>query len=539
MSRVLQPVNPTQFPVLPGAQVITQMTMATAVNAGDYVYLTTSGYGVAASSGGIGSYYVPFAGLLTQGYLQSGTLPQYQYGPSAQSGTYSGTTYTLGQVATGPTSLNSVSVSSQAVGCTALTGGNFVFVYRTASNTYYFQILSSSGSVVAAATLIASNITDGASAQRFCISATQNGGFLIGYLPTSGTNIVVKVYTSTGTLTSTNNIAMAGAPSTSSYFLNVFQLINGNIAYAFGYSTSVYYGVVDSSFSVVLATGGLNSTYANNFSTSNYLVGCALVNGGFVLAWYDSTYSNRVQIFSNTGSQLIQNTASNGTLSGSNFRFTSICPTQDGYFAMAWNNGSSPLMARFIYTLTAIASAATITIDASGGSINFPSNIFSTQNDNLGVLYLNSAQYPYLAITTSSTYSSSTFGTPVALNGATVSGSYNVHNGSYSSASGKGCWIFAGTSSYPNYVIFSTVAVTNGQTLSGLTFSPPSYLFQGVSLDTVSANQSANVVINGTATLNSNYPSLTSVAPFDFSGTGQFGNRGSVFGRTVTMQGAQ
>ena len=64
MSRVLQPTLPTQAPVLPGTQVITQLPMATAVNAGDYVYLTASGYGVAASSPSLGIITIPFNVLI-------------------------------------------------------------------------------------------------------------------------------------------------------------------------------------------------------------------------------------------------------------------------------------------------------------------------------------------------------------------------------------------------------------------------------------------------------------------------------------------
>jgi hypothetical protein len=112
-------------------------------------------------------------------------------------------------------------------------------------------------------------------------------------------------------------------------------------------------------------------------------------------------------------------------------------------------------------------------------------------------------------------------------------------NLNFCATNGKASFIYAGTSSFPTFTTISTIAITNGTTYAGQTFTPQSYYLLGVSLNAASSGQVANVVINGSATLNSNYPSLTSTVPFDFSGSGPFGNSGTVYGRTVTMKGLE
>jgi hypothetical protein len=152
---------------------------------------------------------------------------------------------------------------------------------------------------------------------------------------------------------------------------------------------------------------------------------------------------------------------------------------------------------------------------------------------------MNSSNYPSVILASASTLSSTTWGSAILLNGTTTSNMFVFPNLNFCATNGKASFIYAGTSSFPTFTTISTIAITNGTTYAGQTFTPQSYYLLGVSLNAASSGQVANVVINGSATLNSNYPSLTSTVPFDFSGSGPFGNSGTVYGRTVTMKGLE
>ena len=552
MSRVLQPTNPTQAPVLPGTQVTTQLQMSTAINAGDYVYLTSSGYGVATTNPTYGSVTIPWNGSTATGYVQAGgTLAATQYGPVYSSTTYSGTTYTLGQVALTPTVLNSLSSASNFSGVTALTNGNFVYVYRTASGTYVFRIINQTGTTVAGPTTIASNITTAnATGQTIAICPLAAGGFIICYASSSGTGLFVQKYTSAGaTSGSLSNIPAGGSASSSYYFVNVVETSNGNLGFFYVYSNTGNYTITDSSFNIVKANSsvdGYASGYANAIFTGNCLVATALASGNFVCVWYDNSYGWRSGFYSTSGAWLSSNYSSSPSIgiSSSYARAVSICPTGTGdqYFLVG-QTGSVLLAARMVPNTgyTGYSFQYTSTVDALAGASGFNTNIFACSSDTYGVFYVTNSSLPHVCFTSSaSTTTVPAWGTPVALNGSTAVAQSSMTNCFVASPNGRAAWCINPASTYyPSAVNVASYAVTNGQTLVGTSYSPTNYYLQGVSLDTVSAGQTANIVINGSATLNNNYPSLASTTNFDYSGTGQFGNVGSVYGRTVTLKGAQ
>lgn len=550
MTRVLQPANPTQPPVLPGTQVVTQIPMNTAINAGDYVYLTANGYGVAASSPALGAITVPWNGSTATGYLQtSGSVAGYQYGPVATQGTYSGTTYTLGQVALSPTVINSSSMSSTNSGLTALTNGNFVYVYRTGSNSYSFQIISPSGSVVAGPTAMPSALYDG-SVQRFGIAPLASGGFIICYSSTGGTGLFVQKYTSAGVASgSLFNLPAGGYAATSYYFVNVIELVGGNFVFAYTYASSGYYTVTDSSYNIIQSHVGIDryASYASNIPTTGYLGAIPMPFGGFLILWWDFSYGFRLGSYNSSGGWLLPNYALSPSVSYSSSyaRSISICPTASGDLVVVGQNGGALLSYRYKFSSDYSNITNTygpFTIDSTSGSSGTNTNVFACSNDTFGVFYINNSGYTYVSFTTSaSTASSQVWGTPVALLGTTGVSQYTSTNPFIASPYGRAAWCInpASTSYYPNAVNVASFAATNGQTLNGVNYSPPNYFLQGVATNTVSSGQMANVVINGVATLNSNYPSLATPVNFDYSGLGQFGNSGYIVGRTVTLKGAE
>jgi hypothetical protein len=549
MSRVLQPTNPTQFPVSPGTQVVTQLTMATAVDAGDYVYNTLAGYGVATTSTGIYYNQIPVSGQFATGFVQTANLNTLQYGPVFTQGTYTGTTYALGATVTAATSLNSVSNASFPGAMCALTSGNFVYVYRTAANSYSFTILSPTGASIAAATAIGTDISSSYNAQVITATPLIAGGFIIAYFGSTGTNAIIKKYTATGTLSSSGTIALGGN-SASCGLINFIELSNGNFALIFSNaSSSGSYVVVDSALTVVKSVSFIDSSatnYGNIDPTTHYLNACALYGGGFVMSWYSGTAGQHlINTASNTGTLTLSSayTASGPLNSTTSYRTPSICPTSDGNFAIAYH-GSSTNTLNYVRVYRSGGSftyntSGTLSTGISSTNITYRACIFPIQNDLLGIFYMNSSNHPSVTLASASTLSSTTWGSAILLNGTTTSSMFVFPNLNFCATNGKASFIYAGTSSFPTFTTISTIAITNGTTYAGLTFSPQSYYLMGVSLNSASSGQLANVVINGSATLNSNYPSLTSTVPFDFSGSGPFGNSGTVSGRTVLMKGLE
>lgn len=549
MSRVLQPTNPTQAPVLPGTQVITQIPMATAVNAGDYVYLNATGYGVATSNPQFGPLTIPWNGLTTTGYIQSGgSLPPTQYGPVNSQTTYSGSTYTVGQVALTPTTLNSLDNSSYGTGVTALTNGNFVYIYRTAASTYSFKILDQTGATIAGPTVIASNISD-STARKIAITPLASGGFIIFYCQTTGTGLYVRKYTSAGVLSgSTFNLPAGGSSSTGYSNLSIIETSNQNLGfyYVVTASTAGYYTITDGSFNIVKAHGLVDQSGSNYGNAIQYfLAAIPLASGNIAAVWWDNTYSLRIGFYSPTGAWLNSSSplSPSNSISASYAGSICICPTGTGdQFFVVGQTGSQFTSYRLTPTSSynGFSFTSSSNIDVNASANGYYTNIFACSADTYGVFYVRNNSQPYVCFTTSSTQSSTTWGTPIALNGTTVGYAYNTSNCFIASPNGRAGWLINPDALYyPSALNVAWYAVTNGQTLVGSPYAPPNYYLQGVSLNTVSSGQTANVVINGSATLNSNYPSLTSTTAFDYSGTGQFGNYGSVFGRTVTLKGAQ
>jgi len=97
-----------------------------------------------------------------------------------------------------------------------------------------------------------------------------------------------------------------------------------------------------------------------------------------------------------------------------------------------------------------------------------------------------------------------------------------------------------------NYLYLSTVSnltATNGSTLLyGKRYSPDyGYYLLGVAVTSAAAGATGQVIINGEATLNSSYPSVSNSLSFsyDTGGYGTLGQRGRVSGRNVTLQGVE
>jgi hypothetical protein len=108
---------------------------------------------------------------------------------------------------------------------------------------------------------------------------------------------------------------------------------------------------------------------------------------------------------------------------------------------------------------------------------------------------------------------------------------------------------------YANKVVFSffnglpynyVINTTSGSTNSTYTPITPNTLAQnavtntilvGVAATTAAAGSTGQVVINGQAVLNSNYPATLSSQGFDFQGQATLGVKGTILNRNVNLQG--
>lgn len=530
MTRILQPTNPTQFPVLPGAQVITQVPMATAVAVGDYVYMTPSGYGLAASSIGLAVSNTYLNATAVQTYLQTATpIAGSQYGPVLTQATYTGTTYTLGGAVGTLTAVNSASTTNATCGTFALSNGNFVTYYTaTSSSTVAFRIVSPTGATVAGPTTIATNVAT--STQRPISGCPlASGGFVFVYAPSSGTTMTFQKYAADGTLSSTASFNNGYTTVSSAAYVAVCELTDGSFAVTVFPTSNVYICTL-SSAGVVTSTTTLSS-----FGGGGAL--CPRTGGGFSVVKSSNTNTLNVFHYASSGAVIGSGSANITCQVLSLPTSYGICPsTDDGIYIVLPSVSSTQITFQKVSSSYSVSAAVNV-----GTSNNFSSTVSAGPSIFLGANNALVCTYPTSGaiVASYSSNSGATWSTPVTINAATPSQYTQVNMSACNPQGVVGLMVNQVTTNYAAFLSFSTLSYTNGQTVSGPLFTPPQYYFIGVAANAASIGDVANVVVNGQATLNSNYPSLATTANFDFSGFGQFGNAGSVFGRTVSLKGLQ
>lgn len=174
-----------------------------------------------------------------------------------------------------------------------LTGGNVVVVYRnTTTQGIYFNLYAPDLSVIVSATAVATsnNSAYGSRFLRRCV-ALPNGNFAIPVV--SGTSIKVSVYSPTGTLVTSNNVA---TQNTSSH-VDFAMLLNssGDLLVSTIYWTTgtpiTLYRVNSSGVQQGATITVASPSYSGG---SGYVRTCLQNSGDFVVAWCDAPNTGNI-----------------------------------------------------------------------------------------------------------------------------------------------------------------------------------------------------------------------------------------------------
>lgn len=430
--------------------------------------------------------------------------------------------------------------------CT-MQNGQFVMAYSTTGGAVRFTVFNQSAQVVSTTT-----VATGVGSNIVRCAVLGNGKLVITYA--SSNNVFFKVYsTSYSELASGDLITLAGrtaqspgSPNACGHALTAIDSDTFAIAFTNSSNSASAFSVFSDSGAFLSNTAG-NTTYTTAF---NIAVG-ALPNGYLYLSYYANSY----------GSSYIQYFARGASNSFFDYRFSGIgnggqnngCAqgmlSPYGVPALVINDGSTirmcktdPYGLQFGYTNlensvgSAGAAQAQICDSPNGdlmvvcsvGTSGFRYRTYSPNTDNFGANA--SALMTATDITDSNTSSSMCMAVTCVFG--------DVYAVAYRNTSGLSrlCLISTSASSY-------STSITGGVTVCQPALLPsPSngYYLAGVSASDCAAGGTGVLQINGTATLNSQYPAGTTPQSFDFNTPAlDVGIRGTIAGRNVILSGGK
>ena len=520
---------------LPADSTVATVSSATGFNAGEYVYLTSSGYtGQPTVNAGPGGAYIPggTTGFLVPGGVVTGG-GSLMFGPSNISATYTGSSITAGQTKLANTTIATTQSNTPAM-CSLLSDGNIVFVYVSSGNVY-FQIVTDAGVSVVAQTTVATNRNTNTFSNYTVCATSVNNRFAV-FWHNSSNQTQGRVYSNSGTAVS--SAVTFGESNANKVYYNSCASING-VFYQTNYNIDAGLG----RFNSLTNDGVLNADSTNLPNSSGMLSGSAGMAPNV-----ENTNQVIVQYF---GASATRNTAISNGSSGNNGNMNPRSNTsQDSRCSIAsYYNGSQNLICcagSYAGAVTAQiwyggSSYASSDGSASLGSTNSGSPFVTctTTANGFCVQWLNSAGYrTYILGTVANGATSASWGSPVVVGNVDYTISENRPNIYLYSANGAA--VFFNSSSSTSVLMQSnyTSALANGATITGTALTAPTYNLVGVALNSCAAGGSGQVLVKGSAVLNSNYQNIASAVGYDFTyGNSPVSNRGIVGGRTVTLLG--
>jgi len=540
MSRSITQTSSSSSAVAAGSSVIVPVNTTTGFNAGDYVYtLPTGGVGTRATGTiGVGPDVNYVATTFPTTYISTGDFRTFSYGPYIDQSIYSGTTKAYGAI-TVATATVSTTTQQHYRNCTLLTG-NVVQMYNNGAN-LYFRIISNTGAIILAETLLASNYFNTSDAGNFACCCLTNGNIQFVWNDNTSNNIKSQQFTSAGVSVSASfNVTSF----TSFRNLSMCALSSGGSVVTGTNGSSAQYNI---SFMELYPDGTFiyNDTVVSGLSLGGtYLfpvVGLPASAGANIWAcWVQNTTYNDagltgyLNIFTDFSFVARATTTGNGGQPSNAHNFN-VTVASDGTICCARTvYGGSTSIAKFTYSAgsvtfnssTSIAGASSLyLIPTSGGAIN--------------AIYQSGATIYMRQIS-----SANGLGTQATL--VTVN---NDPNYGRFCATGFGSGLVtpmfsASSTTYASYCVANTFALTNGVTqLTGASYTPTEgYYLMGVAATNAAANATGQVVMNGTAQLGSTYPTVTTPIYYSYqttAGQAVFGQRGSVNATTVTLRGLE
>ena len=452
---------------------------------------------------------------------------------AATSGTATANSVALGTAIKGQTVIESSACNAMSIA--SLPNGGCVILYKLTSNTIKFSAIDKAGNLQATVT-VATGISNPYTAR---IAVLSNGKICVMYYnsATAGTGILsFAIYSSTYGLLTTGVLNTEGygveSPSTDgSRIACLAALDNGDFVVFFAVDAS------GGRFRVYNDTGtatGVSYGVAASATTDrNFAVGGDQA-GNIFISWKGSTTIWQLQGWQKLG---VGNYVSLSTpsITGTNAqvwnRTVPVYP--DGAVLAAYSNSTNvelrkvnPLSGEFLVNVGSVGATSggnqyACCITGAGLAL-----AFNLQAGNKPLYFyqksgVNAATNPSWSVYTSD---------PLAC----MTGSYG--NNAFAA--------FLNSSQYPTYTLVAggpityPAAYTTSSFTAPITLSPATgFYFTGVATSDCPPGGTGTVVVNGSAQLNSNYPSNTTYQAFDFRTPTLYGAKGTIGGRNVSLQG--
>lgn len=499
-----------------------------------------------------------------QGALPLGAYAKSDSTPVDAAFTISSTGTYLASVPAGTNLINKTIVSStasSAVSVIQLQNGNFAFAWQTGTNVF-IRTYTPAGVEVANVT-VATN----ASTNAYCCAMApfSNGTFAIIYAQTGGGNILYKIYNSSLTQLFTGTVSNT-ADAENIYFTPKIAAYGDGSQVAIAYrlnTASNYHRISELTSANVLTTINTGTTYtdARNFQLipmrGNAFSFVFMENGATT-----TSYGNMTFVKTGPTTWL---TSGPSTISGTSdgivdliYNPSTPAPGNQAFALNNYNSSTNFVFSFFEPLFNASSSSSYFnTISIAGPSIAFQTGInYShaigyTGNGAIvwACLFNNTAgtvQYVNVRPLSVSNATSYIFGAPYD-SGYRVSNNNNYGSMSICPLVEGSCIIaFLDNDRLPCFfapmvqssVISRTITAGTDISTSRLSLTPENgFVLRGIALTTASAGGSGLVQTKGVASVSASYPSITPTMNFDFRTSTATGARGSITGRTVTLEG--
>lgn len=482
---------------------------------------------------------------------------------AASSGAVAGTSPTAYVVGVTPVS----SSACETINSCALSNGNNVVVTRGLnSGAINFYIINSTGATVGSGLVDSTSYGAGSYsyALNLFVTGLQSGAFVVMYY-TSGTQFSLYVYSSTGSLLATSTGNSAGSINYSTGG-GVVGLADGDRFAIMCSNSSGYPSYRVFSYASGAITAVTSLTTIQSVGAACYAI-AADDCGGFATAhYYSGGGSNYFFAFYPNGASSY--TASNNTTFGSNAYYYGRTMTYFGGIYYVQSPSSSTSSQSYVYAFSAAvgtfgsgvwaasgnsqntADRSTIglgrTSSGSLATVQYGSSTASqpTFTGLHGAVNWGNSNYSYSAPSTNHYYDSSAtfYNGPPGPSATACPASGN--NAFCAWVNASQIPVFAIVTVDPASVSTTLVAgvtASNGVSIYGNSTTTSGVIsnttFAGVAASTAAAGGTGQLIVNGTAQLNSNYSTSTPAQSFDYTGLPAPGVKGSSVGKIVNMQG--
>lgn len=499
-----------------------------------------------------------------QGALPLGAYAKSDSTPVDAAFTISSTGTYLASVPAGTNLINKTIVSasaSNAVSVIQLQNGNFAFAWQTGTNVF-IRTYTPAGVEVGNVT-VATN----ASSNSFCCAMApfSNGTFAIIYGQTGGGTILYKIYNSSLTQLFAGTVSSTADPENIQFTPKIAAYGDGSqVAIAYRLNTaSNYHRISELTSANVLTTINTGTLYtdARNFQLipmrGNAFSFVFMENGGAT-----TNYANMTFVKTGPTTWLTSGPGTLGSTSDTitDYIYNSSIPFPGNQpFALNNSNSSTNFVFNFFEPLMNATSSTTYfnQIQIAGPSLAFRTGlqyshaIGCTGNGAIvwACLFNSTAgtvQYVNVRPLVNYNTTSYLYGTPYD-SGYRVSANNNYGSISICPLVEGSCVIaFLDNDRLPSFfvpmvqssLISRTITAGTDISTSRLNLTPENgFVLRGVALTTASAGGSGLVQTKGVASVSASYPAGTPYTAFDFRCSTATGVRGSITGRTVTMEG--